>query len=82
MKADTLRYDVNEILWNERKWTWPGVAPPHGGGGGKRINRKVYYKNKKYTRRKNMLRKNKSIRKNKSKGKSSLRRRRRNRLAN
>ena len=82
LKADTLRYDVNEILWNERKWTWPGVAPPQGGGGGKRINRKVYYKNKKYTRRKNMLRKNKSIRKNKSKGKSSLRRRRRNRLAN
>ena len=52
------------------------------GDGGKRINRKIYYKNKKYTRRKNMLRKNKSIRKNKSKGKSSLRRRRRNRLAN
>ena len=83
LKADTLRYAVNKILWNERKWTWHGVAAPlQAGGGGKRINRKVYYKNKKYTRRKNMLGKNKSIRKNKSKCKSSLRRRRRNRLAN
>jgi len=89
LKADTLRYAVNKILWTGngttekgKGWTWPGVAPTQGGGGGgKRINRKVYYKNKKYTRRKNMLRKNKSIRKNKSKGKSS-RRRRRNRLAN
>ena len=88
LKADTLRYDVNKILWTGngttekgKGWTWPVVAH-QGGGGGKRINRKVYYKNKKYTRRKNMLRKNKSIRKNKSKGKSSLRRRRRNRLAN
>jgi len=76
LKAGTLRYDVNKILWDERKWRWSVGTQ----GGGKRINRKVYYKNKKYTRRKNMLRKIKS--KNKSKGKSSFRRRRRNRLAN
>ena len=78
LKADTLRYAVNKILWNERKWTWPVQA----GGGGKRINRKVYYKNKKYTRRKNMFKKSISKGKGKSKSKSSLRRRRRNRLAN
>jgi len=78
LKADTLRYDVNKILWGERTWKWPVQA----GGGGKRINRKVYYKNKKYTRRKNMFKKSISKGKGKSKGKSSLRRRRRNRLAN
>jgi len=86
LKADTLRYAVNKILWTGngstekgKGWTWPGVATQ---GGGKRINRKVYYKNKKYTRRKNMFKKSISKSKGKSKGKSSLRRRRRNRLAN